>query len=98
MALGRHWRLDDLEDPRLVGDADPPGLLRSAAELRELPVTPLRLHIARRKHRHQSADSGQAFEDGVGEEVVALKLRIAPDPGLLAEELTDTDLQQPVQA
>ena len=90
-------RLDDFEDARLVADAYAAGALRGAAELGQLAVAPLRLHVARREDRHQRRNAREAIDDGVGEDVVALQLQIAPDLRPLPPHLPHADLQQPVQ-
>jgi len=54
--------------------------------------------IARREHRHQDRDLGKALDEAVGEHVVALELRVAPDLRFLAEQLFQPDLQGRMQA
>ena len=42
-------------------------------------------------------DSLKTLDEGVGEVVIALELRVPPDPRLLAVELRDTSLQRPME-
>jgi len=55
------------------------------------------LDVARREHGDQRGDPGESLGDRVGEDVVPLQLRIAPDLRRLSHQLADPDLQQPVQ-
>src|SRR5205823_4614082 len=73
-------------------------LLGGLAEFLDFLATPLRLDVTRRKDGDESGDPLQAVAQCDGKIVVALKLRVPPDPRVLAEKLGHTDLQRPVQA
>jgi hypothetical protein len=93
----RHRCLEDLEDPRLVGEADAALRFGRLPKLFELAPRPLGSDIAWRDHRHEDRHAFQAIDERLGEEVVALELGVAPDVGVLAEQLPDADLEGAMQ-
>src|ERR1700726_1767979 len=97
MQLTFHGRFQHLENPCPVLDANASLLVGGLAELDQLPPSPFRLHIAGRHDSHQRLDSLKTLDEGVGEVIVALELRVPPDPRLLAVELRDTSLQRPME-
>jgi hypothetical protein len=96
-ALAHHRRLHHFEDAGLVAHPNAALALRGPAELLQLAVAPLGLHVARRENGDQRGDARQALENGVREIVVSLKLGVAPNPWDLTANLTHADLQQAME-
>jgi hypothetical protein len=87
VALRRDVKLDDFEDARLVLKAEAAARRGALAELFQLPEAPLGLDVARREDGDEEGDFREACYERVREDVVALKLAVAPDADRLAREL-----------
>jgi hypothetical protein len=89
--------LDHFKDPGLVVDDDAAGLQRRVAKLRDFPIAPLRIEVARRHNRKEEGRLGELIQDFLAEDVVPRQLLVSPDFGFLAQSHAEHGLQRFVE-
>src|ERR1051325_4257317 len=85
MLIERHIDLFNFEDARLVPQPHPARVRRDAREHLHFSPAPIRVDVTGRKDRDQNGDLRNLLDQRVGEVLVPLKPRIAPDRRLRAE-------------
>ncbi len=97
MLIEGHERLQDLEDACLIAALEPVVLLGGAAELAELPASPLGIDVARRYDGDERGDFAQPIDQDVREVFVAAQLGVPPDVRFAAGELRHPGLEGPLE-